>query len=272
MVRLLSRLRKQNGSGVGHDEGKEMSFLDHLEELRWHLVKALIGLLIATIGCALYADFIVQRILMHPLVAVGLKAQVLAPYGIVLLYMQAVLISGIIVSMPNTLYWVWKFVAPGLLPKERRYISVIVVFTSFCFFAGVAFAYFILLPTALKFFSEFGTENISLNVSIDRYVSFVLSLILGAGLVFELPMVSYFLSKLGILTPAFMRHYRRHAIVVILVIAAVVTPTPDIVTQVLLAAPMFLLYEASIFVSVLVHRKKQRAEAEQRIAESDGRS
>lgn len=254
------------------EKSKEMSFLDHLEELRWHIVKAAIGVLVGTVACAVYADFIVQKVLMYPLTSVGLKAQVLAPYGIVLLYMQAVLICGIILSMPNTLYWLWKFVVPGLLPNERRYISAMVVFTSFCFFAGVAFGYFVLLPTALKFFSEFGTEHISLNVSIDRYVSFVLSLILGSGLVFELPMVSYFLSKLGILTPPFMRHYRRHAIVVILVIAAIVTPTPDIVTQILLAAPMFLLYEVSIFVSVLVHRKKERAEALQRIGESEGRT
>lgn len=254
---------------MGSDDAKEMSFLDHLEDFRWHLVKAVIGLLLATILCAVYADFIVQQILLHPLVAVGLKAQVLAPYGIVLLYMQAVLICGVIISMPNTLFWLWRFVAPGLLQNERRYISLIVLLTSLCFFGGVAFGYFILLPTALTFFSQFGTENINLNVSIDRYVSFVLSLILGAGLVFELPMISYFLSKLGILTPAFMRHYRRHAIVVILVIAALVTPTPDIVTQVLLAAPMFLLYEVSIFVSVLVHRKKERMEAEHSIAERE---
>ncbi|MBI3787609.1 MAG: preprotein translocase subunit TatC, partial [Ignavibacteriales bacterium] len=149
-----------------------------------------------------------------------------------------------------------------LMPKERRYVSGIVGFTSFCFFSGVAFGYFVLLPAALDFFAHFGTENITLNVAIDRYVSFVLALILGAGLVFELPMISYFLSKMGILTPAFMRHYRRHSYVVILFISAVVTPTPDIVTQLLLAAPMFVLYEISIFISKIVVRKKDR-ESEQ---------
>jgi sec-independent protein translocase protein TatC len=150
--------------------------------------------------------------------------------------------------MPNTLYWLWKFVAPGLLPKERRYIRWIVFFTTICFFAGVAFAYFVLLPTALKFFATFGTQNIELNVAIDRYVSFVLALLLGSGLVFELPMISYFLTKLGFLTPAFMRHYRRHAIIVILFIAAIVTPTPDPITQLILALPMMALYEVSILV------------------------
>lgn len=235
----------------------EMSFLEHLEDLRWHIIKALIGLLIATIICGIYSDFIVQDLLMKPLKSAGLKAQVLAPYGIVLLYMQTVLICGLIVSMPNTLYWLWKFVAPGLLPKERRYVARIVFLTSLCFFAGVGFSYFILLPTSLKFFSQFGTQTIDLNISIDHYVSFILTLVFGAGLVFELPMVSYFLTKIGFLTPEFMRQYRRHSIVVILIISALVTPTPDPMTQLMLAAPMLLLYEVSIFVSKLALKKSE---------------
>lgn len=256
---LLRFLRRQDGTTEGQVEQKEMSFLEHLEELRWHIVKAIAGLVVAMIVCGFYSKFIVQEILLAPLLSVGLKPQVLSPYGIVLLYMQAMLICGFILSMPNTLFWLWKFVSPGLLPKERKYISWIVGFTSFCFFAGVAFGYFVLIPTALKFFATFETENIQLNISIDRYVSFVLALILGSGLVFELPMVSYFLSKMGILTPPFMRHYRRHAYVAILIIAAVVTPTPDIVTQLLLGVPMILLYEFSIFISKFVQKKKEEA-------------
>ena len=240
-----------------------MSFLDHLEELRWNIVKALVGLLIATILCAVFSDYIVQNILMRPLHAAGLKAQVLAPYGIVLLYMQAILICGLILSMPNTLLWLWKFVSPGLLQKERRYVSKIVFFTSLCFFAGVAFSYFILLPISLKFFAGFGTQSIDLNIAIDQYISFVLTLLLGAGLVFELPMVSYFLTRLGFLTPAFMRHYRRHSIVVILIIAAVVTPTPDPMTQLMLALPMMALFEISILVSKIAMKKKEESEAEE---------
>ena len=235
---------------------REMSFLDHLEELRRQIIKMIIGVLIGTALCIFFADFIVQTILLSPLRSVGLKAQVLSPYGIVMLYMEAILICGVILSMPYTIYCLWKFVAPGLLPKERQYISRIVFFTSFCFFTGIAFGYNILLPAALTFFSTFGTQNIELHVALDQYVSFMLALLLGAGLVFELPMISYFLSKMGLLTPAFMRKYRRHAIVVILIIAAVVTPTPDMVTQTLLALPMFLLYEVSIFVSKFAQKKK----------------
>jgi sec-independent protein translocase protein TatC len=234
---------------------KEMSFLEHLDELRSKIIKALIGILVGTILCVFFADFIVQNVLLHPLRSVGLKTQVLSPYGIVMLYMEAVLICGIILSMPYTIYCLWTFVAPGLLPKERRYISRIVFFTSFCFFAGVAFGYYVLLPTALTFFSTFGTQNIELHIALDQYVSFMLTLLLGAGLVFELPMISYFLSKMGILTPGFMRKFRRHAIVVIFIISAVVTPTPDMVTQTLLALPMILLYEVSIFVSKYSQKK-----------------
>ncbi len=254
---LLLNFLRRNKPSPGPDDQKEMSFLDHLEELRWHLVRSAIGLVVAMAICGIFVDFIIQKILLAPLLTVELKPQVLAPYGIVLLYMQAVLICGLILSMPNTLFWLWKFVAPGLLPNERHYVSAIVALTSLCFFAGVAFGYFVLLPTALTFFAHFGTDNIALNVSIDRYVSFVLAMILGSGLVFELPMVSYFLSKMGILTPSFMRHYRRHAYIAILIIAAVVTPTPDIVTQILLASPMIVLYEISIYISKFVQKKKE---------------
>ena len=256
---LLTKYLRRAGSAEGAD-AKEMSFLDHLEELRWDVIKALVGLAVATIVCAIYTDYIVQRLLLTPARTVGLKIQVLTPYGIVILYMEAALICGVILSMPNTLYWLWKFVAPGLLPKERRYISRIVFFTSLCFFSGVAFGYFVLLPSALKFFSTFGTQTIEMNVAIDRYVSFVLALILGSGLVFELPMISYFLTKLGLLTPAFMRHYRRHSIIVILFIAAIVTPTPDPVTQLILAIPMMALYEVSILVSKFSQKKEPTPE------------
>ena len=235
---------------------REMSFLDHLEELRKQIIKMIVGILIGTALCIYFADFIVQILLLNPLRSVGLKAQVLSPYGIVMLYMEAVLICGVILSMPYTIYCLWKFVAPGLLPKERQYISRIVFFTSLCFFSGIAFGYYVLLPAALTFFSTFGTQNIELHVALDQYVSFMLALLLGAGLVFELPMISYFLSKMGLLTPEFMRKYRRHAIVVILVISAIVTPTPDMVTQTLLALPMFFLYEVSIFVSKFARKKR----------------
>jgi sec-independent protein translocase protein TatC len=247
MVPMFEKLRKL--------ESLEMSFLDHLEELRWRIVKALVAVIVAGIGAAFFADFLVQRVLLGPLRAAGLKVQVLTPYGIMLMYMEVIMFAALIISMPVILYQLWRFIAPGLMPKERKYAWWIVFFTSLCFMIGVVFSYFILVPTALSFFAGFGTQHIELNIAADRYISFALSLIVGAGLVFELPMIAFFLTKLGLLTPAFMRKYRRHAIVVNLIIAAVVTPTPDMITQSLLAAPMILLYEVGILVSQFAQKK-----------------
>ncbi len=239
----------------------EMSFIDHLEELRVRIVKAVLAVLVAAIGSAFFSDFLVKEVLMSPLLKVGLKAQVLTPYGIVLIYMQVVVTAAVIIAMPVILYQAWQFIAPGLMPSERKYAWWIVFFTTFCFLGGIVFGYFVLMPTALAFFAAFGTDTFALNVSVDNYISFMLSLILGAGLVFELPMISYFLSKIGLLTPQFMRKYRKHAIVAILIISALVTPTPDVLTQTLLAAPMILLYEVSIFISKIVQHNKRKTTA-----------
>lgn len=270
MSKLIAKLRGSRKSRL--DEQPEMSFLGHLEELRWNIVKTVIGLIVASVGCAVFADYLVQEILMAPLRTAGVKAQVLKPYGIVLLYMQTVIVGGFILSMPNTLYWMWRFAAPGLLPRERRYISRIVALTSLCFFSGIAFAYFILLPTALNFFATFGTQHIDLNVAINHYIGFVLTLLVGAGLVFELPMISYFLAKMGILTPSFMRRYRRHSIVVILFLSALITPSPDIITQIMLAIPMFFLYEISIYVTKVASRPASELKGEQTTPNKDGNS
>lgn len=234
---------------------KEMGFLDHLEELRMRIFRASLAIIFFSLIATYFADFLVKDVLLAPLLAVGLKAQVLTPYGIMMTYMEVVIVVGIIAAMPVILYQLWKFIAPGLMPNERKYASAIVFFTSICFLSGVAFAYFVIIPTALKFFSTFGTDVFQLNIAINEYISFLLSLILGSGLVFELPMVAYFLTKIGLLTPQLMRKYRRHAIVGILIVAAIATPTPDILTQSLFAAPMILLYEISIFISKFVQKK-----------------
>ncbi|CUU04315.1 Sec-independent protein translocase TatC [Candidatus Thermokryptus mobilis] len=234
---------------------KEMTFWEHLEELRSRIIKSLLGILIGVIICAFFSDEIVNGILIVPAKKAGFTLQNLKPYGQFMLYMQVVVISGIVLSFPFTLYQIWKFVEPGLLPKERKYVLWIVAFSSFCFFAGLIFAYFVLLPISLKFFAEFGSSEIKNIIAINEYISFVIGLILASGIVFELPMVSFFLGRLGILTPAFMRHYRKHAVVLILIIAAVLTPGPDIASQAALAIPLYLLYELSIFVVKLTGKK-----------------
>jgi sec-independent protein translocase protein TatC len=235
---------------VNAHEEKEMGFLEHLEELRWRLIKAVIGVVVGGIVAGIFIDQIMNFLLSPaknttpPLELINLK-----PYGQLVLYMEVVIVCGIILSIPNIFYQVWKFIEPGLMPSERKYISWIVVFSSMCFLGGIAFAYFVMLPTALKFFAAFGTQAITNNIAVDEYFSFVISVMLAAGIVFELPMVSFFLSKLGILTPKFMRKYRKHAIVIILLLAGILTPSPDITSQLLLGIPLLILYEISIIIS-----------------------
>jgi len=237
------------------EEGMEMSFLDHLEELRWRIVKSLLAVAAGAILCWIFIDWIIDSVLIRPAVSAGIHLQNLKPFGQLLLYMEVAFIGGIIIAIPVILYQLWRFIAPGLFPRERKPVLAIVSFSSICFLAGIAFAYFALLPMALKFFARFGSVNIENNIAINEYMSFIISAMLGAGIVFELPMVSWFLSKLGIITPAFMRHYRRHAIVVIFILAAVLTPGTDPVSQVILAVPLVLLYEISIWISKIAQKK-----------------
>jgi len=236
----------------------EMSFLDHLEELRWHLIKSAIGLLVAVAVCGYFSDWIINELVLRPATRTSPPLELIntIPYGQITFYMLVVIVAGLIITVPWLLYQMWKFIQPGLLPKERKYISKIVTFSSLCFFAGVAFSYFVMLPYMLQFFTEFGTADIRNMISVTEYMSFVVQLVLISGLIFELPMVSYFLARFGILTPAFMRHYRRHAYVVILIAAAIITPTTDPITMSVFSVPIVALYELSIGIAGLAKKKR----------------
>jgi sec-independent protein translocase protein TatC len=261
-VKEDSKTKVGEGSGEGETAGGkrpavEMSFLDHLEELRWRIIKAAIGIVIGTILCLVFGDWLVENILLRPAKVSGMNLQNLRPFGLLILYMQVAVAGGIVLSLPNIFYQLWKFIEPGLYPHERKYISAIVAFTSLCFFVGIVFAYYVMLPMALKFAAGFGPASIQNNFAIDYYFNVLISVMLGAGLVFELPMVSFFLAKLGILTAKFMRHYRRHAIVLIFVAAAILTPGTDPISQVILAIPLIGLYEISIIVAKFAQKKRQ---------------
>jgi len=234
----------------------EMTFLEHLEELRWRLIYAIIGIAVGAIICGIFIEYIIDFILLLPAKKVGASLQNLKPFGQVFLYFEVAIICGIIVSIPNLFLQLWKFIAPALRKNERRYILAIVVFSSLCFITGLMFAYFIMLPTVMDFAAGFGTKTIKNEFSIDEYVSIVLSIMLAAGLIFELPMISFFLSKLGILTPKIMRKYRRHSIIVIMILAAFLSPGTDPISQVLMAIPLVLLYEISILVSKFSMKKE----------------
>jgi len=234
--------------------GAEMSFLEHLEELRWRLIYAIIGIVIGTIVAWIFIDQLVNFILLKPARDANANLQNLKPFGQIFLYVQVAIVAGIVVSIPNTFYQFWRFIAPALKKSEKKYIFSIVLFSSVCFLTGIVFAYFVMLPLALRFVAEFGSADIINNFAINEYMTIIISLMLGSAIVFELPMLSFFLTKLGVLTPSFMRKYRKYAIVIILILAAFLTP-PDPVSQLILAVPLVLLYEISIFISKISLKK-----------------
>jgi len=235
---------------------EEMGFFEHLEELRGRLIKSAIALGLMAIVAAFFADFLVNDVLIGPLKrsSPSTVIQNLVPYGQVTLYVQVIFFAALVLSFPVLIYQIWQFVMPGLKKEERVASRFAVAFISVCFFAGIAFGYFIFLPVSLKFFASFGSELIENNIAIGDYVSFFLGALFTSGFIFELPFVSFVLSKMGILTPAFMRFYRKHAIVAMIIIAAIVTPSTDAITQMVIAIPMILLYELSIGISAYVNR------------------
>ena len=239
-------------------DGAEMSFLEHLEEFRWRFLYILIGVFIGTTIAWIFIDFLIDSILLLPAQKSNLHLQNLRPFGQLFLYFQVAVIAGVIISLPNVFYQIWKFIAPALKENEKKYVGRIVFYSTICFLIGIVFAYYIMIPVTLKFAAQFGTEQIENNFAINEYFSIIISIMLAAGVIFELPMLSFILSRIGILTPSFMRKYRRHSIVGILIVAAVLTPGTDPMAQVLLAVPLVLLYEISIFVSKYSQKKSDK--------------
>ena len=255
--RKIKEPKEKKEKNNNHD--KEMGFLDHLEELRWRIIKSILGIVAGSVAVGIYINWIMNNILFAPAKATNPPLNIinLKPYGQFTLYMEVILIGGFIVSVPNIFYQFWKFIEPALRPNERKNIASIVFFTSVCFLGGIVFSYYLLLPAALGFFANFGSDSvIKDNIAANEYLKFILSLLIASGLVFELPMLSYFLSKVGILKPAFMRKYRRHAIVIILLVAGIVTPGPDITSQILLSIPLLFLYEISILICKYSQKKE----------------
>ncbi len=254
-------MQSENDDNEQQSKGRaafaEMSFFGHLEELRKRIVFALLGIIAGCIVSGIFADDIINRVLMLPAKSAGLSLQNRIVFGQVFLYFKVILSAGTVIAMPLVLYQIWKFVAPGLYEHERHWAGKITAFTSLCFLLGVAFAYWVMIPSMLGFtakFNKFGdAEN---KFDITEYFGFITTTTLSAGLIFELPMISYVLTRVGILSPEWMRKYRRHAIIVILIIAAVLTPSPDPVNQLIFAAPLWVLYEISIIISKFAVKKQ----------------
>lgn len=265
-------------------EGTEMSFLDHLEELRWHLIRSVIAILVLSVAAFVNVDYIFNTIIFGPakldfwtfqmLCKVGdlvnsnalciteldFKIQSRKMTGQFTMHITSSFVIGLIVAFPYVFWEFWRFISPGLYSNERSVSRGAVLAVSTLFMTGVLFGYYIMSPLAVNFLAGYQVSEIVQNeFDITSYVSTLSTLILGSGLLFQLPIVVYFLSKVGIVTPALMKAYRKHAIVVILLLGAIFTP-PDPLSQVLIAFPLFGLYQFSILISGWVLKKRRKAE------------
>ncbi len=262
----------------------EMSFLGHLEALRWHLFRAVIAVMTMAIVLFFFKEFLFDGVLLAPkspefltykiLCSIGNKLNLgddfcitVIPFSLIstdisaqfTTHMWVAFIAGLVVSFPYVVWEIWRFIKPALSTKEKSYARGIVFYTSFLFMLGILFGYYVITPMTVNFLGNYQvSEQVKNTITLDSFISIVTTMTLITGIVFELPIVVYFLSKVGILTPTFMRTYRRHAVVVILIIAAVITPTSDATTLVMVALPLYVLYEISILVSAYVLKEKNK--------------
>ncbi len=225
-----------------------MSFLDHLDDLRKVVIRSLMGVLVAVIIGYIFSSQI-QTLLIIPFETQGdYTLSLLHPTEGFITILKLSLVAGIFISAPWTFYQIWLFIAPGLYVHEKKMVWPVVFFTTLCFLLGGAFAYMI-LPWATSFFLSFGTDTVTNLWSLGKYIDFLLRLFLAFAIVFELPVAVYFLARIGLVTPAFLRTYRKHAYVVVIIGASIITP-PDVFTQLIMALPMVMLYEISILLAV----------------------
>jgi sec-independent protein translocase protein TatC len=258
------------GEAAMPDREGVMPFLAHLEELRWTLIKAGAGVLVTTILCAFFSEWIVDRVLIGPTRAdffmydaLGMSPEELnllnrTITGQFFADIGTIVVVGIIAGSPVVVYYFWKFIEPALYPQEKSGMRFAAAFASFFFLLGIAFGYFILTPLALQFFAQYTlSPQIENHFDIMTYFSMVSFWTLGTGLLFELPVVVYFLAKVGIITPDGMRAYRKYALLAVLIVAAFLTP-PDPISQVIVGLPLLGLYELSIYIAAYVTKRRRK--------------
>ena len=250
-----------NSGGV-NDAGSEMSLIAHIAELRRTLIRCICAVIICAIPCGVYWRRIFDLIAVYPLKLSEPRPQIIytAPAETVMLSFKIALTCGIVIASPFIFQQIWSFVSPGLYKKEKRVIFPAAIASTFCFLSGIAFCY-LMLHMLLQFLTGFASEQIDPFFKIDEYLGFLITMSLTFGLAFELPVVAFVLSKMGVIDHRFMTKYSRHAIVLIFILAAVVTP-PDVLSQILLALPLVGLYAVSILISYLANPSARR-EAEQ---------
>ncbi len=265
-------------------ELKEMSFLDHLEDLRWLLIRITIGIL--TVSCLSYfiIDFIFDQIIFAPIDANFITYRLFCdltkylgasdggmcitkmPFiiqstelgGQFSIFIWTCITAGFILGFPYILWEIWKFISPALYEKEKKNAVWFILSASILFFTGVLFGYYLILPLSINFFGGFNVSDVIKNeFNVDNYISMLKTSVISCGLIFELPIIIYFLTKIGLVTAITLREYRKFSIVIILIIAAIITP-PDILSQIIVSIPLLLLYEVSIFIAMLVNKNQEK--------------
>jgi sec-independent protein translocase protein TatC len=227
---------------------KKLSLIEHLQELRSRLIKSIIFIIVCSIFLYNYIDRILF-ILSRP---VG-RLVFISPTEALITNIKIAFLGGIFLSSPFVIYQIWRFVGTGLNPRERRYTLLFGPFSFLFFILGCIFGYFVIVPVGMKFLLSFASDALVPMITISRYISFIGTLTLTFGIVFQLPLLSLFLTKIGIVSPAFLSNKRKHAIVFIFILAATLTP-PDVITQCLMAVPLLVLYEISIIFSKIIYR------------------
>ncbi|MEX2379689.1 MAG: twin-arginine translocase subunit TatC [Vicingaceae bacterium] len=269
------------------EEEGGMSFLDHLEILRWHLIRIVLALLICAVVAFVFKGFVFDTVVLAPSFNTFITYQLLCDLsewlnlgenlcfkdlkfelinltmaGQFSMHIIVSVVAGVIVAFPYILYELWRFIKPALKKSEKNYARGIVFWGSLLFMSGVAFGYYVITPMSVQFLGGYRVSDFVQNqISLKSYISTVSTITLATGIIFQLPIVVYFLSKVGLVTPHLMKTYRRHAIIAVLILSAIITP-PDITSQVLVSIPLLILYEVSILISRAVVRKEQKEEQE----------
>lgn len=261
----------------------EMTFLEHLEVLRWHLVRSFLAIFVFAVVAFIFSDFIFNKVILAPkmpefftnrlfcqlgqLINTDVLCINSKPFQIINIKMagqfsthiRVSLFGGLIAAFPYVFFEIWRFISPALYEKERSHSRGAVFFTSLLFVMGVMFGYFIIVPLSVHFLGSYNVSEQVLNqINLGSFIGTVTSITLAAGIIFELPVVVFFLTKAGLVTPAFLKKYRRHSLVLILALSAIITP-PDVFSQVLVAVPLLILYEISIRISRRILKKDEFA-------------
>lgn len=264
---------------------KEMSFLDHLEELRWLLVRSSAAVISMAFLTYFISDYLFDTIIFGPtrptfftyrffcelshklgfvesicITELPFIIQNTQMEGQVNIFVWMCILAGFILAFPYILWQIWSFISPALYEKEKKNAKLFVFISSLLFFIGVLFGYFVVIPMSVNFVATFTvSEMVKNQFTLDSYIGMVKTSILAGGLFFELPIIIYFLTKLGLVTPMFLREYRKYSIVIVLIIAAIVTP-PDVVSQTIVAIPMLIIFELSVIISSIVYKRKIKDE------------